>query len=164
MQNGSKLQSRRRSRASPKFEQVLAFTRKLVRGLATGMPLLACLRHILEHECSPVMRDLERDCIESIAGGQTFSEALGMWRESVKEGETMTAILEPLGFGPTPCCARLELPDDPESFANQLRPFADDLDQEVQISLTTLQTVAGPILTVVLMVLVASLVVMVGNL
>ena len=327
MQNDLKPKCQWRSRGSPKGEHVLAFTRQLARGMARGMPLLGCLRHTLEHEYSPVMRDLERDCIESIVGDQTFSEALarhpeafdafyvtmvkagelhgmldtvleelavtlqkaqdtnrrlfgatvypiaivgllalglaywglrvwfashtagtipivagvglllmvglllarrtrfgrrvvdgwklrvprfgaligraimarsirtfgcllshqwpvleaisvaqqtsgnilisealGTWGECVKEGETMTAILEPLGFGPSPCCARVELPDDPESFANQLRRFADDLEQEVHASLTTLQTVVGPILAVVLMVLVASLVVMASNL
>ena len=326
MENGSKPKARRHGTVSPKPEQVSAFTRELVRGLTRGTPLLGCLRHTLEHECSPVMQDLQRDCIESIERGQTFSEtlarhpeafdpfyvtmvkpgelqgtldtvlgeiaatfqqqqstkrqllgatvypiailgflavafafwglriwpaspapatislvvgvgvvlilglwlagrtrsgrrvvdqwklrvplfgavirraivarcidtvgcllshevpvlqairvaqqtsgnvviseALGMWHESVKEGERMTAILEPLGFGPMPCCAKVELPDDPESFTNQLRRFGADLDQEAQASLTTLHAVAEPMLAVVLMVLVASLVVMVRH-
>jgi len=62
-----------------------------------------------------------------------------------------------------PCCAKVELPDDPESFTNQLRRFAADLDQEAQASLTTLHAVAEPMLAVVLMVLVASLVVIVRH-
>ena len=82
------------------------------------------------------------------------------WRETVKEGESLTAILEPLGFGPTPLFAGKEPPDHPQALPNRLRRFADDLDREVQQALTTLHAVAGPILAVVLMVLVASLVVM----
>ena len=107
MKNASMPKPGRRSTIFLTREQVLIFTRKLARGLAAGTPLLGCLRHMLEHEHSLMLREVENECIESIVAGQVFSEVLerhpgvfdSFFVTMVKAGErsgTLDAVLEEL--------------------------------------------------------------------
>ena len=88
-------------------DEVLRFTRILVRRMDDGTPLLGCLRAMLEHESNPALRDLEDEFASAIQHGLIFSEALERHPESfdafyvamVKAGElngTLYGTLEEL--------------------------------------------------------------------
>ncbi len=66
-----------KKRVKPK--QLMVFTRQLATLLEAGLPLLRGLRILLKQEKSPGLREALAGMGESVEGGGTFSEALGMF-------------------------------------------------------------------------------------
>jgi len=88
-------------------DEVLRFTRILVRRMDERTPLLGCLRAMSKHESNPALRDLEDEFASAIEHGFILSEALERHPESfdafyvamVKAGElngTLDVTLEEL--------------------------------------------------------------------
>lgn len=119
-------------------------------GRVTRKLLVAhCLRTvgILLNHGVPILQALR--VAEMTVGNARASKAMAACRESVTEGESLTLLLEALGFESLPAYGKLERPHDPDSLPNHLVRFSRELEADAHEAMDDLLAFALPLLVTV---------------